>query len=131
MGHSLLATLSHSHHSLPTMPARLIWAILLAGTLATLFASCEGAAGKQVRKDKTLLGFLRNKNNNKRQIKLKHAKVKVSKQAKKEKTAKAKKQKKSNTNERNKLRRTNQRKSAKDSLSGKLPTQKAYTCNGT
>jgi len=112
--HSLLATLSHSHHSLPTMPARLIWAILLAGTLATLFASCEGAAGKQVRKDKTLLGFLRNKNNNKRQIKLKHAKVKVSKKAsKKEKTAKAKKQKKSNTNERNKLRRTNQRKSAK------------------
>merc|ERR1712037_663959 len=75
---------------------------------------------------------------NRKQPKPKNAKVKsIKKATKKEKQKKAKKQNKSKTNEinltkkGNKLRRTNQRKSGKDSLSGKVPPQKAYTCNGT
>jgi len=115
------------------MPARLVWAILVAALLATLFASCQGATRQQGRK--TSLDFLKN---SRKQTKQKNAKVGVSKKAiKKEKKKKAKKQHKSKTNEANltkkgnKLRRIKQRKSGKDGLSGKVPPQRIYTCNGT
>ena len=76
--------------------------------------------------------------NSRKQTKQKNAKVGVSKKAiKKEKKKKAKKQHKSKTNEANltkkgnKLRRIKQRKSGKDGLSGRVPPQRVYTCNGT
>merc|ERR1719295_2465051 len=119
------------------MPARswFIWPILAAALLATLFVSCEGAAGQQGRRNskKTVLGFL---NKNKKQTKLKNANLDINNKKEdkqKETNQKRFKAKKEKLNERKKLKiNKKQRKSEKrnKSLRG-APSKRAYTCNGT
>merc|ERR550539_526642 len=103
------------------MPARLVWAILVAALLATLFASCQ-AARQQGRKT-SVLGFLRN---NRKQPKRKNVKLGVSKKA----TNKLKESKAKKTKKGKQLRNMRQKQSRKEG-SGRVPPQRVYTCNGT
>jgi len=127
------------------MPARIIWALLAAALLATLFAS-QGVAGQQRRKNlkKVALAFLQNKK--KKQAKLKSSSAKGPGRARKNKEAskkesrqeekqKAKEQKKSKTKNESLSKKRNKSKQKKSrKIKGGLrgaPSPRAYTCNGT